>query len=161
VDLNELLIFAKVAEAQSFTLAARRLGMPKSTVSLKIAKLEERLGARLLHRTTRKLRLTEEGAAFYERCRRIIEDVDEAERSVNQTPERPRGHIKITAPVEFGTTFLGGWIAEYMQIYPDVTVEVELTSRLVDIVEESFDLAIRAGDLAVSSQVARKLTSVS
>ncbi|HKX06550.1 MAG TPA: LysR family transcriptional regulator [Stellaceae bacterium] len=161
MDLNELRVFTKVAEAGSFTLAGKRLGMPKSTVSLQIARLEERLGVRLLQRTTRKLRLTEEGGAFYERCRRVMEDIDDAERSVMQEVERPRGHLRITAPVEFGTVFLGPWIAEYLSLYPDVSIELELTSRIVDIVEESYDLAIRTGHLATSSHIARKLGAVS
>lgn len=160
MDLNELLVFARVAEAQSFTKAGQRLGMPKSTVSLKIARLEERLGVRLLHRTTRKLGLTEEGAAFYERCRHVIEEIDDAERSVRQEAERPRGHLKITAPVEFGIAFLGSWVAEYLGLYPEVSLEIELTSRIVDLVEEGFDLAIRAGSVAKSSHIARRLGAV-
>lgn len=161
MDLNELLVFTKVAEARSFTRAGKRLGMPKSTVSLQIARLEQRLGVRLLHRTTRKLRLTDEGDAFYERCRRVMEDIDDAERSIMQEVEKPRGHLRITAPVEFGTVFLGPWVADYLRRYPEVSIELELTSRMVDIVGESYDLAIRTGHLATSSHIARKLGTVS
>ena len=161
MDLNELLVFSKVAEARSFTLAAARLGMSKSTVSMRVAKLEHRLGVRLLHRTTRKFKLTEEGSIFHEHCRKVIEDIAEAERSITQVPDSPRGQVKLTAPVEFGLSFLGGWISEYLQRYPQMSIEVELTNKLVDIVEEGFDLAIRAAQLTASSQVARKLGSLS
>ncbi len=160
MDLNEILVFVKVAEAQSFTLAGQRLDMPKSTVSLRLARLEERLGVRLLHRTTRKLRLTDEGGLFLERCRRIIEDIAEAERALRQETEQPRGHLKITAPVEFGLAFLGPWVARYLQVHPDTSIEVDLTSRMVDLVEEGYDLAIRAGNLAASSQIATRLGTV-
>lgn len=161
MDLNELLVFTRVVEAGSFTQGARHLGMPKSTVSLQIARLEARLGVRLLHRTTRQLRLTDEGSAFYERCRRIMEEVDEAERSVAQAADKPRGHLRVTAPIEFGTAFLGTWAAEYRGRFPDVSIELDLTSRLVDIVGENYDLAIRTGRLATSSHIARRLGTLS
>lgn len=161
MDLNELLVFARVVEAGSFTQGALRLAMPKSTVSLQIARLEARLGVRLLHRTTRQLRLTEEGSALYERCRRIMEEVEEAERSVAQEGGRPRGHLRITAPIELGTAFLGNWAAEYRSSFPEVSIELDLSSRIVDIVGENYDLAIRAGHLATSSNIARLLGTLS
>ncbi len=159
MDLNEIFVFAKVVEAASFTGAAKLLALPKSTVSRKVAQLEERLGAQLLHRTTRKLRLTEIGAAYYQRCARITAEVEQAEQEVLEMQAQPRGRLRITAPVEF--TFLGGVAARFLALHPKVEIDIELTGRQVDLIEEGFDLAIRAGRLADSALVARKLGDTS
>ncbi|MEM9491835.1 MAG: LysR family transcriptional regulator [Myxococcota bacterium] len=155
MDLNEIFLFAKVVDAQSFTGAARALGIPKSTISRKIAQLEERLGAQLLYRTTRKLRLTDVGAAYYEHCARIAAELEEAEREVLEMQAEPRGLLRITAPVEFG--FLGSLAAEFLDRHPALEIDIELTGRQVDLIEEGFDLAIRAGRMADSTLIARKL----
>lgn len=155
VDLNEIFIFAKVVDTQSFTTAARELGLPKSTVSRKISQLEERLGAQLLLRTTRKLKLTEVGAVYYQRCARIAAELEMAEREVTEMQSEPRGLLRLTAPVEFG--FLGDVAAEFLRRYPKVEFDIELTGRKVDLIEEGFDVAIRAGYLDDSTLVATKL----
>jgi DNA-binding transcriptional LysR family regulator len=157
MDLNEVLIFTKVVEAESFTGAARELGLPKSTVSRKVSQLEERLGVRLLQRTTRKLNLTDVGSAYYQRAARIVQEIEEAELAVAQMQSSPRGTLRITVPAEVASAFLGDLIAEYLEANADVSIELTSTPRLVNLVEEGFDLAIRIGQLSDSSLIARKL----
>lgn len=157
-DLNDLVVFARVVHAGSFTAAARSLGRPKSTVSRKVAELEQRLGARLLQRTTRRLRLTDEGRAFYAHCERIIAEIAEAERALDGMHDQPRGLLRVTTPLNFG--FLGAIVAEYLRAHPDVEVELVCTDRVVDLIEEGFDVAIRGGTLADSTLVARHLGSI-
>ncbi len=158
-NLNDMAVFTKVVEAGSFTGAARLLGLPKSTVSRKVSLLEERLGVRLLERTTRALKLTEIGAAYFEHCSRIVSDAEEANLAVTQMQATPRGRLRITAPTEFGSLYLGEIVATYLKHFPQVQVEVELSNRVVDLIEEGFDLAIRAGSLPDSSLIARKLAN--
>jgi DNA-binding transcriptional LysR family regulator len=131
--------------------------VPRSTVSRKIAALEDRLGARLLERTTRSVRLTEAGAAYHRQVTPALEALREAERALSSGEVRPSGRLRLTAPDGFGETPLPNVIAEYMRRFPGVEVEIELTNRRVDLLEEGFDLAIRAGGLADSSLVARRL----
>lgn len=157
MGLDDALIFTRVVECHSFTLAAAGLGMQKSTVSRRIAQLEERLGVRLLNRTTRKLRLTEVGQAYYERCRQIMLDFAEAEQAVMQLQQAPSGLLRITAPIEFGQLFLGRVLGEFMRQYPQISAEVELTSRDVDPLEEGVDIAIQVGQPRDSTLIARKL----
>ncbi|WP_339510426.1 LysR family transcriptional regulator [Pseudomonas sp. RL_15y_Pfl2_60] len=157
MGLDDALIFTRVVEHHSFTQAANSLNMQKSTVSRRIVLLEERLGVRLLNRTTRKLRLTEVGAAYYERCRQIMLDFAEAEQAVMQLQQEPSGLLRITAAVEFGQQFLGRVLGEFMRQYPGITAEVELTSRNVDPVEEGVDIVILVGQPQDSTLVARKL----
>lgn len=155
MDLNELLIFARVAQAGSFSAAARALGLPKSTVSRKVAVLEERLGARLLQRTTRRVSLTDAGRAYQQHCARILAAVEEGERAVSHMQEAPRGLLRVTAPVTFA--YLWPILAEYLERHPAVQADLVHTDRRVDLVEEGFDVAIRAGHLADSSLIARRL----
>ncbi|SIR92094.1 transcriptional regulator, LysR family [Aquipseudomonas alcaligenes] len=157
MGLDDALIFTRVVECHSFTQAAQSLGMQKSTVSRRIALLEERLGVRLLNRTTRKLRLTEVGQAYYERCRQIMLDFAEAEQAVMQLQQAPSGLLRITAPIEFGQLFLGRVLGEFMRQYPQISAEVELTSRDVDPLEEGVDIAIQVGQPRDSTLIARKL----
>jgi DNA-binding transcriptional LysR family regulator len=157
MGLDDALIFTRVVECHSFTLAAQGLGMQKSTVSRRIALLEERLGVRLLNRTTRKLRLTEVGQAYYERCRQIMLDFAEAEQAVMQLQQEPSGLLRITAPIEFGQLLLGRVLGDFMRQYPQISAEVELTSRPVDPVEEGVDIAILVGQPQDSTLIARKL----
>lgn len=158
MDLNAMTVFAKVAQCQSFTQAARALGLPKSTVSRRIADLERELGARLLQRTTRRLSLTDAGRTFERHCARIVAEVEDAERAVSELHRAPRGLLRVSAPLSF--EFLGGLVAEYLAEHPDVTIDLVCTDRVVDLVDEGFDLAIRAGKLADSSLVARRLGGV-
>jgi DNA-binding transcriptional LysR family regulator len=158
-DLNAVSTFAKVVELKSFRAAAAALGIPKSTVSRKIAELEDTLGARLLERTTRSLRLTEAGHAYHLRIAPALDVLVEAERAIEEQNEKPSGKLKLSMTVEGGQTLLAPVLSEYLRSYPEVRLQIELTDRRVDLVEEGFDLAIRAGALADSTLIARKLGS--
>jgi len=155
MDLNEIFVFTKVVEAGSFTGASRALEMPKSTVSRKVAELEARLGARLLQRTTRKLSLTDVGRAFYQHAARVVAEAEEAERVVGRMQEIPRGLLRVTLPLNFG--YLGPIVASFMARHPEVQVEMVCTDRVVDLIQEGFDVAVRAGPLADSAMIARSL----
>ncbi|PKM05081.1 MAG: LysR family transcriptional regulator [Gammaproteobacteria bacterium HGW-Gammaproteobacteria-6] len=157
MGLDDALIFTRVVECHSFTSAALTLNMQKSTVSRRIAQLEERLGVRLLNRTTRKLRLTEVGQAYYERCRQIMQEFAEAEQAIMQLQREPTGLLRVSSPIEFGQLFLGGVIGEFMGRYPAIQVEVELTTRTIDPVEEGVDIVIHRGRPQDSSLVARPM----
>jgi DNA-binding transcriptional LysR family regulator len=157
MDLNEILVFARVVQAGSFTIAAAELGMPKSTVSRKVSELETRLKARLLQRTTRKLSLTDVGRTYYDHCARIVSEIDDAERAVGSLQDTPRGLLRVTAPVNAG--YLGSIVSDFLKRYPEVRLELVATERVVDLVEERFDVGIRAGTLADSSLIARSLGS--
>jgi DNA-binding transcriptional LysR family regulator len=144
---DDMRLFAKVAEAKSFTAAARRLGIPKQTLSRRIAELELALDVQLLHRTTRRLHLTEAGAAYAERCAQLVRLADDAHRELTDSRTTPRGELRITADPLFGDAFLPGLVTEYAARWPDVHVEVVLTRRKVDMIEEGFDIAFRIGNL--------------
>jgi DNA-binding transcriptional LysR family regulator len=154
MDLNEMLVFARVALTGSFTTAAADLGMPKSTVSRKITELEARLKARLLNRTTRKVSLTDVGRTYYDYCARIVAEVEDAERAVSNLQELPRGVLRVTTGPN--AAFLAPILNDYMARYP----EVFCTGRTVDLIEERFDVAIRAGALGDSTLIARSLGKV-
>jgi DNA-binding transcriptional LysR family regulator len=157
--LTGMAVFARVVDAGSFTAAAIQLGMSKSAVSKAIAALEDRLGARLLNRTTRRLALTEVGRAFYQRCARIVAEAEEAELAVTHLQVAPRGTLRVNAPVSFGTLHLGPALADFLARYPELKVEIELTDRFVDLLEEGYDVAVRiASALPDSSLVARRIT---
>jgi len=155
MDVNEIAVFARVVQAGSFRAAAKALGMPKSTVSRKVSDLEERLSARLLQRTTRKLSLTDAGRTYFDYSVRIVNEIEAAERAVSSLQDRPRGLLRITAG--FNSQWMAGIITDFMKRNPEVQIEVLSTNRSVDLIEERFDLAIRAGVLPDSSLVARKL----
>jgi DNA-binding transcriptional LysR family regulator len=159
VDWNEVAIFVKVVEEGSFIGASRALGVPRSTVSRKVASLEERLGVRLLHRTTRSVNPTDEGRAYFERCAPLIREATDAGRAVSERQDVPRGRLRVTAPSLFGTRFLGPLVNTYLDRFPEVQVELLLTDRVVNLVEEGFDLAIRAGELRSSDLIARRLAA--
>ena len=150
-----MLIFTRVVQASSFTAAAKLLDMPKSSVSRKVSELEDRLGARLLQRTTRQLGLTDVGRVYYERCARIIGEIEEADQAVGNMQAAPCGPLRVTAPLSF--SMLGPIVSEFLKKHPTVQIELLCTDRRVDLVEEGFDLAIRAGHLDDSSLVARHL----
>ena len=156
MDLNAVVVFIKVVQSGSFTAGAKALGLPKSTASRKVQELERELGAQLLRRTTRKLRLTDVGEVFYARASRIAAEALEAELAVTQLQTTPRGTLRLTAPVEFGLA-LGSLLRAYMDENPEVHVEVVLTDRVIDLVAEGFDVALRAGPLPDSGLVARRL----
>jgi DNA-binding transcriptional LysR family regulator len=158
MDVNEMLVFARVVHTGSFTRAAAELGMPKSTVSRKVTGLEERLKARLLNRTTRKLSLTDVGRTYYGYCARIASEIEDAERAVSSLQETPRGLLRVTAPVN--AAFLAPIVSDFLARYPDVQLQLYCTGRRVDLIEEGFDVGIRAGALADSTLIARSLGSV-
>jgi DNA-binding transcriptional LysR family regulator len=158
-DLNAVTCFAKVVELESFRAAGAALGVPKSTVSRKVAELEDALGARLLERTTRRLRLTDAGRTYHQRVAPALDALGEAERALEEHSAEPSGPLKLTMTVEGGQALLGAILAEYLTRYPQVRLQVELLDRRVDLVEEGFDLAIRAGALPDSSLIARRLGS--
>jgi DNA-binding transcriptional LysR family regulator len=155
MELNQIQVFLRVVQTGSFSAAARQLSTPKSTISRRISELEQQVGARLLQRTTRKLGLTDAGRIFHEHAVRIVAEVEEASHAIGRTQAAPRGLLRVTAPLSFG--MLGPIVAEYLRAYPDVEVEMVCTDRRVDLVEERFDVAVRAGRLADSSLVARPL----
>lgn len=158
-DLNDTLIFVKVIEQGSFTAAARALGLPKTTVSRKVQELEQRLGAQLLHRTTRKLGLTEAGAIYHEHCQRIARELDEAESAVGQLQGGPRGWLRFTAGYALGVTWVAPLLGEFHARHPEVRVEMLLTDERLDLIEQEIDVALRVGPLPDSSLVARRLGS--
>jgi len=156
-NLAEMVVFAKVVEAKSFSAAARNLGSSKSAVSKAVTKLEQALGAKLLQRTTRSLSLTEIGAAVYEHCTRIVEASEEAELAVSRFSAAPSGNIKLSASVAFGQMHMAPAIADFLQQYPEVSAQLVLTNRLVNLAEEGFDLAIRQTDKPAPNLVARTI----
>lgn len=155
MDLNELVIFVRVVQVGSIRGAAEALGMPKSTVSRKLIDLEERLEARLLQRTTRRLGLTDVGRIYYDHGVRIVTEVESAEQAVRNQHETPRGLLRVTAPLNLA--FLAPIFSAYLRRYPEVRLELSANARVVDLVEERFDVGIRAGRLEDSSLLAKSL----
>jgi DNA-binding transcriptional LysR family regulator len=156
---DEINAFAAVADARSFTKAARRLGVSSAQVSKLVARLENRLGARLLNRTTRDVSLTDTGRAYLERARTLLEDFDALEGLVRDQ-DGPRGLLRVSAPLSFGTSQLTPALLDFAAAYPEVALEVSQTDRLVNLVEEGFDVAVRVGQLQDSSLIARRLAPV-
>lgn len=155
--VTSLSVFTKVVELSSFAAAARHFGLSPAMVSKHILALEERLGARLLNRTTRQVNPTEIGRAFCERATRILADLDEAERAASDSQAMPRGLLRVNAPLSFGVRHLAPAIIDYLVACPTVTVDVTLNDRIVDLVEEGFDLAIRIARPVDSSLIARQI----
>ena len=158
-NLTDVAVFVRVVERGSFTLAAQDLGLSRAVVSKYLSRLEERLGARLLHRTTRRLSLTEAGAALFEASRGALERIEEAEAAVAQFQSEPRGRLRVSAPMSFGILHLGPAIAEFARANPKITLDMRLDDRFVNLVEEGIDVAVRIGTLTDSSLVARKLAT--
>ena len=156
-NLADIAVFVRVVERGSFTLAADDLGVSRAVVSKYLSRLESRLGARLLHRTTRRLSLTEAGAALFEASRGALERIDEAQEAVAQLQSAPRGRLRVSAPMSFGILHLGPAIADFSRKHPEISLDLRLDDRFVNLVEEGFDVAIRIGQLRDSSLVARKL----
>jgi DNA-binding transcriptional LysR family regulator len=161
IDLNAVSVFVRVVETGSFTLAARELGMPKSAVSRRVARLEQALGVRLLQRTTRRVTLTDAGTNYHRQAARALTTLSEASAAVSLEQEEPRGLVRLTAPADLTPELFGAWIAEFCARYPLVQVELDLTQRRVDLIAEGYDFALRAGVLADSSFIARKIVSSS
>jgi len=157
IDLNAVATFVRVVDKDGFTAAAEALGVPKSTVSRAVKRLESDLGVRLLQRTTRRVSLTEAGRAYYERVSSALAGMSEARAAIGDLQDRPRGTVRVTAPPDVGANMLAPIISKFVRKYPEIRVELSVTNRLVDLVQEGFDLAVRMGKLADSSLVARSL----
>ena len=158
--LSSIEAFVTVAELASFSRAAERLQIAKSVVSRQVSALETELGARLFHRTTRSLTLTEVGRSYLERTKQILADLEEANRAVSQLQSAPRGKLRINAPMSFGFLHLAQALPDFMKAYPEVSVDLAMNDRFVDLVDEGYDLAVRIGALEDSSLIARKLAPV-
>ncbi len=156
-DLDEILIFVNVAQAGSFSLAAKILQLPISTVSRKVSNLEKRVGVILIQRTTRKLRLTREGQQFYASCVVHISGIEEAEAGLTQTRNEPAGLLRITIPVALGRGSFIDFISDYMHSHPQVHIDLVATNQFLDLVTENIDIAIRFGILKDSSAIAKQL----
>ncbi|WP_156420316.1 LysR family transcriptional regulator [Rheinheimera sp. EpRS3] len=151
--------FVAVAELQSFTKAAKQLGISVAQVSRNIAELEVTLAIKLLYRSTRSVSLTEEGLLYLQHCRHLVASLEEANRTLANLKATPRGQIKLTAPVFYGETSIAPLLHDFMQQYPDTDLDLQLTNNKLDLVQGGFDLAIRLGTLESSSLIARKLAS--
>jgi len=149
--------FVAVAETNSFTAAAKRLGVSTAHVSRQINALEERLGAKLFYRTTRKVTATEVGETYYQHCRQLLDSLEEAEQAVTQLQSTPRGKLRLTSAVAYGDRFIAPLVNEFVNRYPELSVQMLFTNQSLDLVQEGIDLAIRLGQLRDSSLIARKL----
>jgi DNA-binding transcriptional LysR family regulator len=164
MDLNLVRTFSRVVEAQSFTAAARSLGLPKSSVSRAVSRLEEELGTRLFERTTRQLKLTITGRAYYDGAIRALAALTEAEHLVAESQGEPRGAVRVTVPVGMDRSFLSDVVANFVRRYPAIRVDVSFTNRVVDLVAEGFDIGLRGarnGHLPSSSLIVRKVAQLS
>lgn len=150
-------LFVRAVDTGSFSETARAMNLTPSAVSKQIARLEDRLGARLFNRTTRRLAPTEEGRAYYERCRQILADIEEAEAAVSQLNATPRGVLRVNMPLVFGRRHVVPAFGEFLRLYPDVHLDVTMTDQFVDPIAEGVDMLIRVGELKDSSLIARKL----
>lgn len=157
VDLNDIALFVEVVDAGGFSAAARRLRSPKSSVSRGVLRLEKALGARLLHRSTRAVSLTDVGQAYYTHAQIALRDLKQATRTVVDAPLIPRGTLRVSAPTDVGAEVLPVMVAAFVTRYPEVSVEVELSAQDIDLVEGRFDVAVRSGEVRDLSLVVRKL----
>ena len=160
VDLNRVAVFLRVVELQSFTAAGEVLGLPKSSVSRSVARLEESLGVQLLQRTTRAIQLTEAGRLCFEQASRALSELEQAHETLSQLDARPQGAVRITAPSDLGAQVLAPLAARFVRRTPGITLEFLLTGRLVNLVEEGVDLAVRAGPMRDSSLISRRVSGL-
>jgi DNA-binding transcriptional LysR family regulator len=156
-SLEGLTIFVQVIESGSFSAAATELGHAVSHISKAITKLEQRLGARLINRTTRSLSLTDVGQVYFEKAKQIVSEAREAEQSIHQLQDSPSGRLKISLPTSFGQSHMQPVVREFMQRYPDVKLQIDFSSRLVDVIGEGFDLCVRMGQPKSSNLISRTL----
>jgi DNA-binding transcriptional LysR family regulator len=157
--LDDVSVFVKVVQAGSFSQAARQLSMPNTTVSAKVAALEKRLGVTLIQRTTRKLNITEAGEAYFRRCVVALEELQAAETEVTSSQAAPQGVLRITAPVDAGHTILPIMVRAFLKEYPTMEVDLVITNRVVDLVAEGVDIAMRAGELEDSTLIGKRFVS--
>ena len=159
-NLNALRVFAKVAETRSFTDAAKHLGLTSSAVSKAITRLEQELGVRLLQRTTRSVGLTNDGASFFERCQQILTDIEDAENALNRSRAAPHGRLRVHLPVGFGRRVIVPALSAFIERYPDLVLDAELSDRTVDLAYEGIDVAVQIGPLADARLIGRRLCNL-
>lgn len=159
-SLYSISIFVRVAEARNFTAAAKRLGISPSGVSKSLTRLEEKLGVRLVNRTTRSVSLTEDGHSFFERCRQILGELEDAETALTRQLTKPRGRLRVQLPVGFGRAVLVPILVEFAQLYKELVIDVEFSNRVIDLVEEGVDAVVWIGDLKDQRLVARRLCEI-
>lgn len=159
MNINDLLVFAEVVERGGFTAAGNALGMPKSNVSRTVSRLEEAIGVKLLERTTRSQTLTEVGSMYYEHCLRIKEELESASSTIESLTEIPQGKLRVCASVTAGQSLISQHLAAFSQTYPEVKIDLRLTNRRVDLIEENFDVVVRVGSSPDSNLVAKYLCS--
>lgn len=157
--LEAMNVLTKVVASGSFAEAARKLGVTRSAISKAITQLEQELGARLLDRTTRRVTPTEAGLAYYERCLAILAQIAETEAQISRLHDEPKGVLRVNAPMSFGTLYLGTAVADFMDRYKELKVELTLTDRMIDPLEEGVDVTVRIGALADSSLIARRIST--
>ena len=160
MNLNDVSLFIQVVEHNSFTAAADKLGIQKSTISRRISQLEDDLGVRLIQRTTRKLSLTDEGQDLFERCQPLMDELVNATDHVTSKQSEPKGRLRITMPPEMGLFIMNDVVASFIEKYPLIKVDIELSPRVVDLVEEGIYLALRVGALSDSSLIGRRIAEV-
>lgn len=158
--LNDMALFVEVVKAKGFRGAAEAIGMPNSTLSRRISALEKSIGLRLLHRTTRKVELTEAGQIYFDRCKRIVDEARLAHEQLGEILAQPSGMLRASFPVDFAVTYLAPVIAEFARLYPGISFDFDFTPRRVDLVSEPFDVAIRMGESENSQLIARHLASL-
>lgn len=158
--LNDMALFVEVVKAKGFRHAAEAVGIPNSTVSRRIGSLEKAIGLRLLHRTTRRIELTEAGQIYFERCKRIVDEAKLAHEQLGELLAQPSGVLRASLPVDFANIYLAPLIAEFARRYPGISFDFDLTPRLVDLVSEPFDVAIRMGTPQNSNLYARQLANL-
>jgi DNA-binding transcriptional LysR family regulator len=156
--LQAIKAFTHVAERRGFTAAAKKLGMSASAVTKSIARLEDELGTQLFNRTTRRIALTDSGQDFYERCVRILTELEDAETSIRESTATPQGRVRIVMPFSFGRVTFVPMLPEFYRRYPDIVLDVSFSDRAVDLIQEGYDLAVRTGDLSDSRLIRRVLT---
>jgi DNA-binding transcriptional LysR family regulator len=157
--MQDMDLFVEVARALSFTRASRISGIPIATLSRRIALLEKTVGVRLFERSTRRLSLTEPGRRYLERCEHIVRDAAAAHEALKEAAERPAGHLRLAMPVEFGITLIAPIIDEFARLYPEITIDADLSSRPVNFADENIDVGIRLGEITDLSLIARRLGS--
>ncbi|MEG1768629.1 MAG: LysR family transcriptional regulator [Comamonas sp.] len=155
--LNDMALFVEVVKAKSFRGAGDATGVPNSTLSRRISALEKSIGLRLLHRTTRRIELTEAGQVYYERCRRIVDEARIAHEQLGDMLVQPSGVLRASLPVDFATIYMAPLIVEFSRLYPGITFELDISPRNVDLVSDPFDVAIRMGEQPSSALLARQL----
>lgn len=155
-NINGMLAFVRAAECQSFTAAGERLGISASAVGKSVARLESRLSVRLFNRSTRRISLTDEGQLFFERCRQIVSQIEEAEHEMSRLSSLPRGKLRVSLPA-IGYRMLLPHLSEFRQRYPDIELELDFSDRMVDIIAEGMDVAMRSGELNDSEMMSRQL----